>query len=55
MYPGNYAKQYPDRPAVIMAQSGEVLTYVALEAAPISSRIYSDLSRWLPTTTTPFS
>ena len=32
MYPGKYAKQHPDRPAVIMAQSGEVLTYAALEA-----------------------
>ena len=32
MYPENYAKQHPDRPAVIMAQSGEVLTYAALEA-----------------------
>ena len=32
MYPGNYAKLHPDRPAVIMAQSGEVLTYAALEA-----------------------
>ena len=32
MYPGNYAKQHPDRPAVIMAQSGEVLTYAVLEA-----------------------
>ena len=32
MYPGDYAKQHPDRPAVIMAQSGEALTYAALEA-----------------------
>ena len=32
MYPGKYAKQHPDRPAVIMAQSGEGLTYAALEA-----------------------
>ena len=32
MYPGDYAKQHPDRPAVIMAQSGQVLTYAALEA-----------------------
>jgi long-chain acyl-CoA synthetase len=27
MYPGKYAEQYPDRPAFIMAESGEVVTY----------------------------
>ena len=55
MYPGNYAKQHPDRPAVIMAQSGEVRLMPPLRLALISSRIYSGPSRWLPTTITPFS
>ena len=40
MYPGDYAKQHPDRPAVIMAQSGEVLTYAALEARANLSLIH---------------
>jgi len=32
MYPGKYAEQYPDRPAFIMAESGEVVTYRDYEA-----------------------
>ena len=32
MYPGAYAQQHPDRPAVIMADSGEVITYAEFEA-----------------------
>jgi long-chain acyl-CoA synthetase len=32
MYPGKYARQHADRPAFIMASSGESLTYAALEA-----------------------
>jgi long-chain acyl-CoA synthetase len=32
MYPGTYAAQNPDRPAFIMAPSGESLTYAELEA-----------------------
>ena len=32
MYPGHYAEQHPDRPAVIMAGSGEVITYGDFEA-----------------------
>jgi long-chain acyl-CoA synthetase len=32
MYPGKYASLHPDRPAVIMAGSGETITYGALEA-----------------------
>ena len=32
MYPGKYAEQYPDKPAIIMASSGEVLTYRDYEA-----------------------
>ena len=27
MYPGGYAKQHPDRPAIIMASSGESVSY----------------------------
>lgn len=33
MYSGNFADRFPDRPAVIMADSGEVITYAQLEAA----------------------
>ena len=32
MYPGKYAQQHADRPAFIMAESGESLTYAALES-----------------------
>ncbi len=32
MYPGKYAAARPDRPAVIMASSGEIITYAELEA-----------------------
>lgn len=32
MYPGKYAQQHPDRPAFIMAESGEVVTYRDYEA-----------------------
>src|SRR6185503_930821 len=32
MYPGKHANQHPDRPAVVMAGSGETITYAALEA-----------------------
>jgi long-chain acyl-CoA synthetase len=32
MYPGVHAKQHPDRPCVIMAGSGEVITYAEMEA-----------------------
>ncbi len=32
MYPSHYAHAHPDRPAVIMAGSGQVQTYAALEA-----------------------
>ncbi|MDP7546605.1 MAG: AMP-binding protein, partial [Alphaproteobacteria bacterium] len=32
MYPGKYAEQYPDKPAFIMAESGEVVTYRDYEA-----------------------
>jgi len=32
MYAGTYAQQHPDRAAVIMAQSGTVITYAELEA-----------------------
>ena len=32
MYPGKHAARQPDRPAVIMAQTGAVLTYGELEA-----------------------
>ena len=32
MYPGKYAELYPDRPAFIMAESGEVVTYRDYEA-----------------------
>jgi fatty-acyl-CoA synthase len=32
MYPGAHAKQFPDKPAVIMAGSGEILTYRELDA-----------------------
>src|SRR3954453_8865657 len=32
MYPGTYGEKYPDRPAVIMAGSGETLTYAELDA-----------------------
>jgi long-chain acyl-CoA synthetase len=32
MYPGKYAQQHADRPAFIMADSGESLTYAELEA-----------------------
>ena len=31
MYPGKHARLQPDQPAVIMADSGEVLTYGQLE------------------------
>lgn len=32
MYPGNYAKQHPDRAAIIMASTGETITYKEYEA-----------------------
>jgi len=32
MYPGRYATEHPDRPAIIMAPSGEILTYADLDA-----------------------
>ena len=32
MYPGKYANQHPERPAFIMAGSGETVTYQAFEA-----------------------
>ncbi|WP_213571858.1 AMP-binding protein [Rhodococcus sp. USK13] len=32
MYPGRYATTHPDRPAIIMAPRGEVLTYADLDA-----------------------
>ena len=32
MHPGEIAQQYPDKPAYIMADSGEVVTYAELEA-----------------------
>ena len=31
MYPGEHAKLRPDQPAIIMATSGEVVTYAQLE------------------------
>ena len=31
MYPGVHAKQYPDRPALVMASSGEQLTFAQFE------------------------
>lgn len=33
MYPNHYATKHPDRPAVIMASTGEIKTYAALEAS----------------------
>jgi long-chain acyl-CoA synthetase len=33
MYPGEYAKNHPDRPAFIMASSGQVITFGEYEAA----------------------
>ena len=32
MYPGEYAEQHPDQPALVMATSGEVLTFGEFEA-----------------------
>ena len=32
MYPGKHAAAHPERPAVIMAASGETITYGELEA-----------------------
>ncbi len=32
MYPGHHATRFPDKPAFIMAESGEVVTYGAYEA-----------------------
>ena len=32
MYPGTYAQQHPQRPAVIMAATGAIQTYAQLEA-----------------------
>ena len=32
MYPGAYAETHPDRPAIIMAGSGEVITFRDYEA-----------------------
>ena len=32
MYPGDYAKQHPDRAAFIMASTGETVTYSEFEA-----------------------
>src|SRR5687768_13451030 len=31
MYPGKYARQHPDRPCFIMAESGETVTYAEFE------------------------
>jgi long-chain acyl-CoA synthetase len=41
LYPGAHARTTPDKPAVVMAESGEVLTYRALDEG--SAR----LARWL--------
>ena len=32
MYPGPYAQQHPERPAVILAETGAQLTYAEFEA-----------------------
>ncbi len=32
MYPGKYARQHPDRAAIIMAETGETISYAELEA-----------------------
>lgn len=32
MYPGKYAEQHPDRPAFVMASTGEAVTYAELDA-----------------------
>ena len=32
MYPHHYATRHPDRPAIIMAESGETITYAQYEA-----------------------
>lgn len=32
MYPGKYATQHPDRAAIIMAETGETISYAKLEA-----------------------
>ena len=32
MYPGKYAQQHPDRPAFIMANTGEAVSYREFEA-----------------------
>ena len=32
MYPGKYASQHPDRPAFIMAKTGEAVSYRDFEA-----------------------
>lgn len=32
MYPGKYATQHPDRAAIIMAETGEIISYAELEA-----------------------
>ena len=32
MHPCEYAKRHPDKPAVIMAASGETVTYAQLDA-----------------------
>lgn len=32
MYPGTWAERHPDRPALIMARSREVVTYAELDA-----------------------
>ena len=33
MWPGPHAARTPDKPAIVMAESGEVVTYAALDAA----------------------
>jgi long-chain acyl-CoA synthetase len=35
MYPGAYSGQFPDKPAVITAETGEIVTYAELEANSI--------------------
>jgi long-chain acyl-CoA synthetase len=43
MYPGEYAQQHPDRPALVMEPSGEVVTYGEFEArANRLAQLYRD-------------
>jgi fatty-acyl-CoA synthase/long-chain acyl-CoA synthetase len=44
MYPGEYADQHPDQPALIMAASGEALTFAEFEAnANRLAHLYRDV------------